>query len=193
MDKFNIYEFKGEDRDEEEDGYINYGGDDDEGGDGDNFKTTYEQEVDALASKSIASECPLITVSQNDKVGFYKEMASKSQLEKFQVYINLNAISLTEDDDSNITFSVDDRNKLCKQATLIGSLGVDPYQLNSLAYVLGYWVTSGGRVNSKKEADIDPKKWKKVMDFLNREKINTTGVFPPDVIRYARFVSKLTI
>ena len=155
----------------------------DEGGD--RYGTTFEQEKDALSRKDRASECAssIVLPDKNDK-NFRKMKALltpednfKYDVDKISQYLNENTML--------IKLSVNDRNKMCSLSNLINNVGF----FNASAYIIGYWVTEGGKkINMQKWNNIfiDKKQIININFGLDYEK--KANVYPADVLRYARYI-----
>ena len=158
--------------------------DEDEYEDGDRYGTTFEQEKDALSKKDRASECAssIVLPDKNDK-NFRKMKSMLTPEDNFKY--DVDRISQYLNEHTIIKLSVNDRNTMCSLSNLINNVGF----FNASAYIVGYWVTNGGKV-------IDEKKWKNI--YLDRDSLininfgldyeKKANVFPADVLRYARYI-----
>ena len=141
------------------------------------YKATFEQEVNALSQSNVSRSCYVGIDYSDDKKIRDKKIRELSPEDRFKFELD----KFVKNIDEKIKLSIQDRDEMCENANKIGNIKY----LNHVAYVLGYWLTKGG-------VKIDDKKWEKIKGFDENEEqiinIDTkeSNVKPPDVIRYAR-------
>jgi hypothetical protein len=96
--------------------------------------------------------------------------------DKFKQYVGAISHSLTEDNILDI--SRVERNNMCKLANNLKKIKY----LNPTAYILGFYITQGGR---KINEPLLKQVFNKVLPKLPKD----SGIKKPDVIRYARFLT----
>lgn len=178
MDRFDKYELENYDLSDGE-----------EGGEGEEREWEYdgieepvmEASFEQLQHSSIADECggfPII-LSENKMSDLNKAIKklSSDPEERFKRHISAIAYSMSESGILNLT--VDERNRICRCAGYLDNVKY----LNPTAFILGFFVTSGG-------TQIDKNKILKVFSYL--PKLNDDSVKPPDVVRYSRHWMKIS-
>ena len=148
------------------------------------YKATWEQEQSANYQKNTASECASsIALPHPTDKNFRRMKALLTPEDNFKY--DVDKISQYLNEEENIKINVDDRNAMCILSSTINNINV----FNAAAYVIGYWVTNGGK-------KIDDKKWVKIFKD-KKEVININfgadydkkaNVYPADVLRYARYI-----
>jgi len=184
MDKFSEYEINqgdneddfgmgGGDRGDEEYEDNTEGVEDDEG------QTFGGASFKDLERTNITDDCGGGTMPVGNLSDMYKEInkTTTDPKERFKRQVGAIAHSISENSDFDI--SVEMRNEMCRMATELSNTKY----LNPTAYILGYIATDRGRA-------IDKKIINRVFDYL--PELQDTSVKKPDVIRYARFIIKIS-
>jgi hypothetical protein len=169
MDQFNEYNLHPESKNEDDDYDYKYGDDDNLNNPGYN---------DFLRTSEV-DECGTIPGLGGDNMSaLAKKLAyiTADPIDKFKQYVGAISHSLTEDNILDI--SRVERNNMCKLANNLKKIKY----LNPTAYILGFYITQGGRKINK---TLLKQVFNKVLPKLPKD----SGIKKPDVIRYARFLT----